>query len=176
MELDRRGLCRVGEAVGQPAAIERPRHALDAPIRAAVQLAHAGRLAAQVDQLQLVAVIGQRHGVTRGRYFEIDHATDIEAWQRLRGRRAVGDQDREDLSITVAIGRGGDQPLVVVQPGQHAVAHPVGFAMLGDRPLPVMEGERFAPRGDGQAGAIGAQRGAVQETLRGYEAAIALRP
>ena len=120
-------------------------------------------------------MIGDGHGIDRRRHDKIDNAADIEIAERLRRGRAVGGQHREYLAIAAAVRRRGDQPLAIVQPGQQAIAHAVGLAMLRYGAFPVVEGEGLAARRDRQARPVGTERGAVQEPLRRHEAAVALR-
>src|SRR5262249_42503900 len=173
-QLDRTGLGGVAEAVGKPAPVERPGHAFDPTELAPVELLHGRRLAAAVYVQQLVTVVRDRDRVLGWRDIQVDDASYVEVGERAGWLGGVRRQKRQHLAWRVTVRGGGDEPLVVVEPGDHAVAHAIRHAVLRNCAFPVVEGEWLASRADRQSAAIRAQRRAVQEALGGHEASLAL--
>ena len=158
-------------AVGQPAAVGRPDDTVEAAVLGAVE--EPGGVGVEVDEVQLVAVVGHGHAGPRRRGGQVGDAAQVHRLQPP----ALGLAGLVDLdAVLAALVAHHHHGRAVADPGGQPVADPVGPAVLADGLLPQGHGEQLPPglEGDGVAGGVEGE--VAQVPVGGHELAGALHP
>src|SRR6266487_154800 len=170
-QLDGGLLLRKRKAIRQPASIRRPRDTVDTARRTAIK--HACGLGLQINHDQFIAMIGDRNHIIGRRHAYGDGAPKLDLAQQFRLTGILGIEDHQRLSARCIVDRHHTQ--AVVEPLQETIAHPVHFAVLQDRTLPVAHRERLPPRRQRNGVAVGMERVGIKIAASVDKLAIALR-